>query len=301
MKSPIWLFSFVLVSFACAADLQERVAAFRERFPAPAAVEARYQEWRKAEPNNPDAYILPANALLCAADRVNFVAGDITGSAAAIVDPKTNQQVGSIVEDKDLTLVKKAGDMLAAASERFPHRLDIHVGRLVVAKQMEDIAGAKDVMLKLLSLVSEDPKALRWIDGAALQEVPLTAILREVKPRIRWLYSLEKPEADQAAYDCVLESLKLDAKSVELLNHAALYHCYRGEWKHARPFLLQAEKLAPKDWIIQHNLARASLELGDKADALKRLQTIVREASEKADVDAAEENIRKYKLAPVQE
>lgn len=276
--------------------LKERVNEFCEKYRNPAEIEKRYQEWIKQEPDNPDAYILPSNALAKAADTVNISAGDQKDAIAVLTDPKTGKQVGSIASGPDLALLKRSAAILEAGTKRFPQRLDIHVGRMAMEQRGKDVDAVKAAVLDLLVATAKDPGAMRWIDGAKIDGDPLAKALGEVEARIRWLYSFEKDETDKVAQDCALKALELAPDNVELLNFAAIRHLYRGEWKEGREYLLRAEKAAPQDWIIQHNIARASAELGDKADALKRLKAIIKAVPGTDDAKAAEKSIQSLGL-----
>ena len=298
MKHLLYL---LLGAASCiAADLRplsERVNEFCEKHRGVAEIEKRHAEWIKQEPDNPDAYILPANALMKAAQMVNIVAGDQKDAIAVLTDPKTGKQVGSIAEGPDPEVIRRAEAILEAAAKKFPQRLDILVGRMAMAQRRKDTGTVKNAALDLLAMTAKDPKSLRWIDNAKIDGDPLKKALDEVKARIRWLYSFEKDDTDKAAQDCALKALELAPENVELLNFAAIRHLYRGEWKEGREYLLRAEKAAPRDWIVQHNIARASAELGDKADALKRLQAIIKAVPGTDDAKAAEESIRSLGLA----
>jgi tetratricopeptide (TPR) repeat protein len=295
------LLCLLLGAVSCfAADprpLGERVNEFCEKHRGVAEIERHHAEWIKQEPDNPDAYILPANALMKAAQTVNIVAGDQKNAFAVLTDPQTGKQVGSIAEGPDPEVIQRAETILMAATKKFPQRLDIHVGRMAMAQRRKDPGAVKNAALDLLANTAKNPKSLRWIDNAKIVGDPLKKALDEVETRIRWLYSFEKEDTDKAAQDCALKALELAPDNVELLNFAAIRHLYRGEWKEGREYLLRAEKAAPNDWIVQHNIARASAELGDKADALRRLQAIIKAAPRTDDAKAAEQSIQSLGLS----
>ncbi|MFN0079470.1 MAG: tetratricopeptide repeat protein [Prosthecobacter sp.] len=297
MKHLLFLYLGVVSSFASdTRPLKERVNEFCQKHRSIAEIEKRHAEWIKQEPDNPDAYILPANALAKAAETVNIVAGDQKDAIAVLTDPKTGKQVGSIAEGPDPAIIKRAEDILKAATKKFPQRLDIHVGRMAMSQRIKDTEAVTTAALDLLATAAKDPQTLRWIDNEQIDGVPLKKALEEVEARIRWLYSFEKDETDKFAQDCALKALELAPGNVELLNFAAIRHLYRGEWKEGREYLLRAEIAAPRDWIVQHNIARASAELGDKADALKRLQAVIKAVPGTDDAKAAEASIKSLGL-----
>lgn len=281
---------------AKAKPLGDRVADFCAKYDTVPAIEKRHREWTKQEPANPDAWILPANAILKAAESVTINAGNQKGAIAEVVDPKTGKAVGTIAGTTDHDLIQRGAAILADAAKRFPQRLDVHVGRMATSQRAGDVVGVRAAAMELLECTAKDPKAMRWIDGAAIEGDPVDKATREVHSRIRWLYGREKDESDAAAHDCAMKALELAPTDVELINDAAIYHLYRGEWKEGRDYLLRAEKEAPQDWIVQHNIARASAELGDKADALRRLEAIIQAVPGTNDARAAEKSIESLGL-----
>lgn len=301
------LLGLLLLTAACpglssAADpvpkppLPERVNAFCEKYSSVPAILKRHEEWSKQEPENADAWILPANALMKLAETVSISTAPAQKGDFVLKDSETGKTVGSIAGKPDPALLKQAAAILTAASLRFPHRFDILVGRMAMAQRGEDIPEVKAASLALLAAVAKEPAAMRWIDNAPLPGEPVERAIGEVRARIRWLYGLQRKSADQAAYDCAVKALELAPQNAELLNDAAVYHLYRGEWKEGREYLLRAEKATPQDLIIQHNIARASAEIGDKADALARLQAIIKAAPGTDDAKAAADSIKSLKL-----
>ncbi len=271
------------------APLKERVAAFCQKFPTAKQVQERAAEWLRSEPDNPDAYILPANAYLKLASSVSVTTGDQKGAFANLVDPKTDKVVGTMAAGSDPELQQRALSLLTLATKKFPQRMDIHVGRMASAQRCNAIAELRTAVSDLIVAVSKDAKGMLWIDGAKLDMDASQKAVREVHGRIYWLYALRTEAGDQAAHASAVQALPLLPADVELLNDVAIYHLYHSEWKAARDYLLRAEKVVPKDWIVQHNIARASAELGDKADARRRLRAIIQGAPDSDDSKAAQE------------
>lgn len=285
-----------------AADVKpfnERVNDFCAKYPTAPEIQKRHEEWSKQEPGNPDAWIFPANAYSRAAETVDINAGQAKAGDFVLTDPKTGKQVGAIQAGTDPALLKKAEALLGDAAKKFPQRMDVHVGRMAMAQQAGDIPAVKTAAFALLEATAKDPAAMRWIDNAAIQESEggaLKKAIAEVRSRIQWLYRLEQDESDKAAHECAVKALELAPDNVQLINEAAMYLLYQGQWKEGREYLLRAEKIVPQDWVVQHNLARASAELGDKADALRRLKAIIKAVPDTRDAEAAEASIESLGL-----
>lgn len=282
-----------------AADVRpfnERVNEFCAQYRTAPEIQKRHEEWSKQEPDNPDAWIFPANAFGRAAEVVNVNAGQAKAGEFVLTDPKSGRQVGTIEAGTDPAYLKQAGALLAAAAKRFPQRLDVHVGRMATAQNAGDIPALKSAAFDLLDATAKDPASMRWIDNAAIEGGALPKAIAEVRSRIHWLYGMEEDESDKAAHECAVKALELAPHDVKLMNEAAMYLLYRGQWKQGREYLLRAEKIVPQDWVVQHNIARASAELGDKADALRRLRAIIKAVPDTRDAEAAEASIESLKL-----
>lgn len=279
-------------------SMPERVKEFTDKYTTPELVEKRHKEWIAAEPDNPDAYILPANGLLKIASTVTINAGTSNGGFATIVDPKTNKAVGTISNEPDVKLQQRAIGILVAATQKFPLRLDIHVGRMAVCQRADDIAGLEQAAMSLLKSAGQNGDRLLWSDDVPIAPPVQEKVISEIHPRISWFYSKEKPETDEAASRVAVEALKLYPKDVRLLNDAAIFHAYRSEWAQAREFFLQAAAVDPTDMLVQHNIAMATLRLGDKTGAIKRWQSIADQVPGTDEAKSAQAEIDKLKGKP---
>lgn len=247
--------------------MPQRVAEFTAKYDTEEKVTQRLAAWSKEEPNSPEPYVLAANAYLKLSSQVNINAGKNAPGNFAIVDPKTNKTVGAISEGPSLKGYQMALATLTTAAQKFPLRLDIHVGRMSVAKSAGDATGLLAAGQDMVKAAQAEGNNMRWLDDAPLPMPLAQKIPDELQGRIAWLYQQEKDETDKAAYTLSLEGLKISPDSFLLLNDAAIYHLYKKEWTEAKPYLQRAVKANPKDLYVKHNLARVFMELGEKDQA----------------------------------
>ena len=290
------LFGLGLLSSSGAEEkkkLSERVKDFCANYHTPETIDARLKELTEKEPQNPDPYVLAANAYLKISTQVNIARGDAKGGIADIVDPKTNEKVGTLSEEKNIAYVRKAGSILATAAAKFPQRLDIHVGRLSVAETADDIPAILAAGLDMIKAALAQPDKMRWIDDAPLSAPAKEKVADELQGRIGRLYKRESDEGDSAAYKLATEALRLAPDNMRLLNDAAIYHCYKGEWQKAREFLVRAEKADPKDIYVKHNLAKAAVNLGEPENARRKWEEVIKLAPKSEEADTARAEIAK--------
>jgi tetratricopeptide (TPR) repeat protein len=255
--------------------LPERVKEFTAQYDTAEKITKRLAEWTAAEPNSPEPYVIAANAYLKTSAGVRIEAGPPKGEFV-ITDPKTNKVVGSINEGPSAQGYKLALATLATAAGKFPQRMDIHVGRMSVARDANDIPGLFAAGQELVKAAQNEGDKMRWIDDAPLPGPLPEKVVAELQGRIAWLYQKETDKTDEFAHELSIEALKIAPDSVELLNDAAIYHLYKKEWAAARPYLEHAEKSEPRDLYVKHNLARVLTELGEKKLARAKLQEIIK-------------------------
>lgn len=273
--------------------MPKRVAAFTAKYDTEEKVTKRLEEWTKEEPNSPEPYVMAANAYLKNSSQVHLNAGDKAPGFASMVDPKTKKVVGTINEGPSARGYELALATLTTATQKFPQRLDIHVGRLAIAKDSGDVPVLLAAGQDLVKAAQTEGDKMRWVDDAPLPAPLKQKVPDELQGRIVWLYQQEKPETDEAAYKLSLEGLKIAPENFVLLNDAAIYHLYKQQWGEARPFLEHAEKANPKDLYVKHNLSKVLMELGEKKAARAKLQEIVKLAPESEEAKEAKKELRR--------
>ncbi len=299
MKRPAVLILLLCVSLHAVHSeekppLAVRVKEFVATYKTPDAIDAKLKEWSEQEPQNPDPYVFAANAYLAAADSVSITTGT-KRPGFAIVDPKTKKTVGTISDTPDPRLQMKGEAILATAAGKFPHRLDIHVGRMSICERAGDMKALEHAALAMLDAVATQGDKLRWIDDAPLT-VPLEQkVAGEIHGRIRLLYSKEKPDTDKAGHGIAVAALKLYPKNVKLLNLAAVFHSYNKEWEQARALLVKASESDPDDIIVLMNIAMTSVRMKDTADARTRFEAIIKKAPDSEQARDAREELKKLK------
>ncbi len=276
--------------------LPTRVSEFIATHRTPESIGEAFKEWSAREPENPDPYVLAANAYLAAADNV-VINADTKRKGFAIVDPKTKKQVGTLGTEPDPKIQRKGEEMLAMAAAKFPHRLDIHVGRMSVCERIGDSAALERAITEMLAAVAAHGEKLRWVDDAPIKDPLEEKVVGELNGRIGRLYGKETPETDEAGHRIAVAALKLYPKNVKLLNFAAVYHAYKEQWKEARELFLRASEIAPDDLIVLSNIAMASLRLGDTQDAKQRFEAIVKKAPDSDEAKQAKGELAKLKKA----
>ena len=298
MKTTVLLAGILLCAFspgfAAAPDaakppMPKRVAEFTAKYDTEEKVTQRLAEWTKEEPGSPEPYVLAANAYLKLSSQVNINAGQNAPGKFAIVDPKTKKTVGAISEGPSIDGYKLALVTLTTAAQKFPQRLDIHVGRMSVAKSAGDVAGLLAAGQDMVKAAQTEGDKMRWLDDAPLPSPLEQKIPDELQGRIAWLYQQETDDTDKAAQTLSLEGLKISPDSFLLLNDAAIYHLYKKEWAEAKPYLQRAIKANPKDLYVKHNLARAHTELGEKDLARALYKEIYKLSPKSKDGQAAKE------------
>lgn len=299
MKTLACLLLICATTLASAAEpktpssLNERADQFYAKYPTPEKIGRRLDEWSKAEPDNPEPYVMAANAYRRCASRISINSGRQPGGFAVLKDPKTNKQVGTIGTQLDPKPMRLALATLVTATQKFPDRLDLHLGRMTLAEELNDVPSIRNAGEALLNQVATHPDKMDWSDGE-VRDKPLPAQLADhIHPHITKLYTRQEDDSDKAAWVLAVQALKLAPKDVRLLNDAAVYHAYQQEWDKALAYFTQASEVDPTDLLVQHNIAQSNMKLGHVEEARRVWQAIVAKAPAGSDrAESAEQALK---------
>ncbi len=283
MRSIIWILLLALGPSAWAADdkaakeeqapppaksaLELRVEKFYAEYSTPEKIAARFKEWTVAEPQNPEPYVMAANAYVRCSSQVVISADPNAGNVATLVDPKTQKPAGSLGTELDPQTLGKALDILTTATTKFPQRLDIHLGRMAVAQLLKSVPKVLQAGVDLVKAVAAHPDQIRGGEGETFEEGAKARAAGEIQSYIAWFYGQKNDEGDKAGLDLATEGLKLAPEDTKLLNDVAVYYAYKEKWETALEYFLKAAKADPQDFQVQNNIAMIEVKLGRQDEA----------------------------------
>lgn len=254
-----------IIALAIAVDGAAQAERFQERFDAAAAtkddakVDQLLDAWKKAEPNDAQAYVAAANYYFARA-----------------------QQAGLAPSDIEARALGRASSELQEATRKFPARLDIRFELAEIQQRLGDFEAQYGILSDAFKYAKAHPGELRWREGAALPDAPDRFVPGAVQGYIHYYYNRATPEDDER----FLRLAKLVAESYPKhpypVNSIGLYYASKQRWKEALPYLEKAHALDPSDAFVMMNLAALYTELYDDAKAKLYYEKVVASKADEA-------------------
>ena len=200
-------------------------------------------------------------------------------------DDKAVAYIGSQVSfdkknfDKGISYIDKG-------IEKFPNRLDMRFGKIYTIGQIEDYKTFTSEIVKTIDYSNLNKNQWIWIDNKPLDE-PKKFMLNAVQDYIVQLF--DAGDEYVGNIKTIAETvLKHYPDSVENLSNLAIYYLITKDFDNALVPLLKAEKIAPTDFIVLNNIAFCYYNKGDKTNAVKYYNLVVKYGDEGAKAQAKE-------------
>lgn len=162
----------------------------------------------------------------------------------------------------DTALVRRGIAYVDRGIEAYPSRLDMRFGKIYALGEIGDYGRYVDAVA-----VSAD-NACRWLwsDDRPLED-GREFMLSAVQDYVNRLYELGTDEGLDGMDRIASTVLGIYPDHVESLDNAAIVRIVRGRYDEAKPLLMRAERLAPRDMTILANLAELHVRQGDRPAA----------------------------------
>lgn len=222
---------------------------------------------------------------------------EISPEDLSITDPKTGKKVGKIgsVPKGKTPAGQKAIKILADGAKKFPHRADLALGLAHLQKETKLNAEYVDTLTALLAHAKKSPKSLKWMDNGKLPK-PAEQFL----PETIQTYTVPLFNANTPATDKLCGRL-LDAVTDTYPDHPFAYNLKaaladaNGKPAEALKMLEIAHQKKPDDPLILSNLAATYGKQGQKKDAIKAYEKLLKlkiDAGRRAEAEAELKKIK---------
>jgi tetratricopeptide (TPR) repeat protein len=247
-------------------------------------LEKHLTEWRKREPDNPDAWILSANWALEEADSVTV------RSARGIPLPEGNYKLemhngkvigpngkpaGDIVPDPSKAGIVKAGFFISEGLKKWPHRADMHCGLATVYARGEFWREHVEALRTFVNAARSHAGKLRWCHDEPLDQPESEFLADKLHSFAHQQFDIETKASDQRFFEIAQMTVRACPKSPKGYNDVAVYHGLSKNWKAAQPVLEKAVAVAPDDALVWMNLGDNCQRLGKPDAARKAYQRVV--------------------------
>lgn len=232
---------------------------------------AHLVEWQQREPNNPDPPILLANWLLrrithLSLDGKEVPAGhykvEMRGDDMIVRDKDGKEHLFKMEDRVDPDQAKEALKILKATRDRFPHRLDIHLGVAQIANLLNLPDEQFDALKTMTAALHTHAGKLRWE-----WETPLE---RPEEVEIMWnLHELALDHYHRQTKQGLAQFFKIAQLMVEEFprqavpwNDLSVYYDGIEDWPNRQKVLEKAMAITPEDSVVLFNFGSNSRRLG---------------------------------------
>lgn len=257
------------------------------------------QEWEVKEPNNPELFIA----------YFNFY---VRKSKMEVLSLDKEPKGTDFLEIKDLDSTKEdpiayiSGDTyykpyllnkgltyIDSGIKKNPSRLDMRFGKIYMLGKVKDYKNFTKEILKVIDHASLINNKWLWTDNEPLQD-PKEFMLGSIQEYVYQIYDTGDDKLLDNMKDISERVLSYYPNHVESLSNISVVYLLRKDYTKALEALLKAEKLAPKDYIVLGNIAQAYKLQGDKKNAIKYYELVIKYCEDDSK-DYAKEQIRELK------
>lgn len=257
---------------------------------------ALLREWEVAEPQNPELYTSYFNYYFLKS-KSEYVALSTTrpsGEHLSLED-STGQVAGYFGNEVrfDADLLQQGFDKIDEGIRLFPNRLDMRFGKIYALGQVGDWDRFTAEIVKAVRYSGQNSNAWTWTYDEKKEDGE-DFFLSSLQTYQLNLYETENDALLPNMRTIGEEVLKLYPEHVESLSNISITYLLTGEFDKGIAVLQRAEQINPRDGIVLGNIAHAYTLKGDKENALKYYNKMLKLDDEEA-VDFAKEQIKLLK------
>ena len=214
--------------------------------------------------------------------------GPAKGKNAIELTDSTGNKVGYISESERFNqeMFDSAMFFIDEGIKYYPKRLDMRFGKTYVYQQTKNFERFAQELNKTIGYSDSIKYKWLWKDDQPLED-SVEFFLETLQTYIRELY--EEGDAYLPLMRSISETvLKYRPDDVRFLSDLSITYSLTGEYAKAIETLLKAELAAPHDFIVLNNIAMNYYKLGDKSNAIKYYELVLKYGDEDAKNDAKE-------------
>ncbi len=240
--------------------------------------------WEKENPNDAELYTSAINFYfdncrkeIISLDRIqkgeeSLQLKDSTGNVAGYMNSNLGYSPYNL---------NKALKYANTGIEKFPNRLDIRFGKCYILQQIGDYENFTMEVIKSVEYSQINKNNWLWTENKK-QDDGEKFLLESIQSYLKDLYDTEDDNLLPNMIEIGETTLKYYKKNIKILSTTSVAFLLTKKYEQALEYLLHAEKLNPKDYIVLNNIAQAYLQKGDKVNAIKYLELTEKYGDEQA-------------------
>ena len=250
-------------------------------------------QWEKSNPKDPELFTSYFNYFFQKAKQElislttekpkgeNFVLTDSLSNTAGYIGSEI-----SYIED----ILQQGMNKIDEGITLYPNRLDMRFGKIYVLGQMKNWQQFTDEIVKAIQYSKINNNQWTWTNNEKRSDGQ-DFFLSSLQDYQLDLYNTEDDNLLPYMRTIANEILKIYPKHVESLSNLAVTYLLTEQYEEGIKALLRAEKINPKDCVVLGNIAHGYKLQGDKKNAVKYYQKLIKYGKEK-DVQYAKQQIK---------
>jgi len=245
------------------------------------------QQWSAANAKDPELFIAYFNYYVTKARREMISVGPNQNNNGFELSDSTGKKVGYLGSsvNYDLAILQKGYDYIDQGISLYPTRLDMRFGKVYMFGQTENYAAFTKTLVETIDYGNSIGGAWLWKEGMPDSKKFFLGTIQEY---MNTLYNTGDDNLLPNMRDVSEAVLKYYPDHVESLSNVAITYIVIGQYDKGLPYLLKAEKLAPKDVIVLNNIAEVYTRTNDKQNAKIYLNKIIKYGNKEEQQDAKE-------------
>ncbi|MBC7425979.1 MAG: tetratricopeptide repeat protein [Bacteroidia bacterium] len=229
------------------------------------------RKWETESPRDPELYVCYYNYYIqkSMSETLSLVKQPIGVNIFELADSAVND-VGYLSNNVQYNpvFVKKAMEYIEKGIKLFPDRLDLRFGKIYILGEMRNYKEFTTEIIKAIQYSDTIKNAWLWSFDERKKDGK-TFFLENIHSYVLKIYDTND--------DKLLENMKQISESVlsyypdhiQSLSNISVVYMIRNQYDLALTYLLRAEKVDSKDFVVLANIAHAYKLKGDKKNAIK--------------------------------
>lgn len=181
--------------------------------------------------------------------------------------------------------LKKAFAYIDKGLEKFPNRLDMRFGKCYALGQVEDYEKFTKEIITTVEYAKTIQCKWLWTENKKLDDAE-NFMLGSIQSYLKQLYDTENDNLLDNMKQIGDLTIKYYPNCVEVLSTTSVAYMLTKNYDKAIEYLKQAEKVNPKDFIVLANIAQGYKRKGDKENAVKYYELVLKYGDEDAKQEA---------------
>ena len=253
-------------------------------------------EWEKSNPKDPELFTSYFNYFFRKATEeiITLTVDEPKGEYFAFEDSLGNTAgyIGSEITYEE-KLLQQGFNKIDEGIALYPNRLDMRFGKIYALGQIEDWQKLTDEIVKAIQYSKINNNQWTWTNNQKRSDGK-DFFLSSLQTYQLNLYNTEDDDLLPNMQTIALEILKIYPKHIESLSNLAITYLLTNQYDKGVEALLRAEKINPKDCIVLNNIAHGYKLQGNKKNAIKYYEKIIKYGDEEH-VQYAKQQIEQLK------